>query len=257
MLCHIDSILHYALPEVYFAIVSDLGHGELASFSSSRATIRGNIEFQILCLSSSPAINTVLLVQPLLQLFLLGQVWRLILDCFRPRCGCERDPILRSPIDLSDGRGNASRLRKAAPGRHSVSLTLSQTLRCAIPNRLRGRNRGRGLHPAATLPYNAALNTVDLFPFANALMSDSIDSVIVGGERSVSTEGMTEGESHWQHRQRQGKCLGWRCCFGVQSAAARQEGQIRPGGWASGVLKIERDGGKNRREQAAGGEWGF
>jgi hypothetical protein len=23
----------------------------------------------------------------------------------------------------------------------------------------------------------------------------------------VSTEGTTEGESHWQHRQRQGKCL--------------------------------------------------
>jgi len=175
MLCHIDSILHYALPEVYFAIVSDFGHGELASFSSSRATIWGNIEFQILCLSSSAAIDTVLLAQPLLHLFLLGQVWRSITNCFRPRCGCERDPILRSPIDLSDGRGNASRLRKAAPGRHSVSLTLSQALRCAIPDRLRGRNRGRSLHPAATLSYNAALNTVDLFLSANALMSDSID----------------------------------------------------------------------------------
>jgi hypothetical protein len=175
MLCHIDSILHYALPEVDFAIVSDLGHGELASFSSSRATIGGNIEFQILCLSSSPAIDTVLLAQPLLQLFLLGQVWRSIPNCFGPRCRCERNPILRSPINLSDGRGNATCLRKAAPGRHSVSLTLSQALRCAIPDRLRGRNRGRSLHPAATLSYNAALNTVDLFLFANALMSDSID----------------------------------------------------------------------------------
>lgn len=213
MLCQIDSILQYALPEVYFAIVSNLGHGELASFSSSRATIGGNIEFPILCLSSSPAIDTVLRAQPLLQLLLRGQVWRSIPNCFRPRCGCERDPILRSPIDLSYRRRDASRLRKAAPGRHSVSLTLSKTLRCAIPNRLRGRNRGLRLHPAATLPYYAALNTVDLSPSADALMSNAIDSVVVGGREACRRKERQTGRVTGRlaaeaERQRQGTCLG-------------------------------------------------
>ena len=71
---HRNIILHHALPEVYLAIVSNLGNGELASFSSSRAAVGGYVEFQILCLSSRPAVDTVLLAQPLLELFLLRQL---------------------------------------------------------------------------------------------------------------------------------------------------------------------------------------
>jgi hypothetical protein len=92
-------------------------------------------------------------------------------------------------------------------------------------------------------------------------MSDSIDSVIVGGKRSVSTEGTIDGESHWQHRQRQGQCLGWRCCFGVQRVQLQGSGRAGQAGWLGvRVVKIARDRQVDevRREQArAGSGWGI
>jgi len=136
MPCHRNNILHYALPEIYFAIIPNLAHGKLASFSSSRAAVWRDVELQILRISSSTAVDAVLLAQALLHLFLLRQVRRSTANCFRPRCRCKGDALLRNSINLPDGRRNASRLCKTAPRRHSVSLTLSQALRRAIPGRL-------------------------------------------------------------------------------------------------------------------------
>lgn len=208
MPCNRNNTLHSALPEVYFAIVSNLGDGELSSFSSSRAPIRGNVELQIVCLSSSPTIDAILLPQALLHLLLLGEFWGSIPSCLRTRRRCERDSMLRTSINLFHRRGNARRLRKTTPRRHTVSLTLSQALGRAIPGRLRGRNRGLGLHPAATRSNNAAVSTVDPFPSANALRSDSIDAVLVRGERACRRKERQKARvTDWQERQRQGKCL--------------------------------------------------
>jgi hypothetical protein len=73
----------------------------------------------------------------------------------------------------------------------------------------------------------------------------------------VSTEGTTEGESHWAaHRQRQGRCLVGRCCFGVQSAGVQLQGRGRAdqAGWL-GIRGIEDCGRQaSRREQAAGAD---
>jgi hypothetical protein len=73
-------------------------------------------------------------------------------------------------------------------------------------------------------------------------MSDSIDSVIVGGERSVSTEGNDRRGESLAAQAEIGKVLGLAVLlWSAECSCKAVEGQIRPGGWTSGVLKIARE----------------
>jgi hypothetical protein len=82
-------------------------------------------------------------------------------------------------------------------------LTLSQTLWCSSPGRPRGRNRGLGLHSAATLPSYAAVSYVDLLPFVNALESKSIESVIVVGKKAAVARTVEERDRSVTNRRGQ------------------------------------------------------
>jgi hypothetical protein len=94
-------------------------------------------------------------------------------------------------------------------------------------------------------------------------------SVIVEGEKRVDGRNDRRGESRWAGQAEAGKVLGWRCCFELQSAAARQlesraragllagrHGHGRPWPWDRRSLPAWRrqEAGRSRQAQAADGD---